>query len=404
VQKKYYYIYLIVAFCIVFAACSGPANKSMPSLTETFSRADRKPFGAYIAYSQMENMFSRNSIRDKKQSFTKTWNEISDTSSLYVCFTPNLYVNDDEVKAMLGYVYAGNDLFIAANYIDKNLLDEIGCGELYIPLPVFNFFDSVKTTATTFAVTPYSYYYHPFKNSFSEYNTALTKVLGVNEENNANYIVYFHGNGRLFLHCDPKAFSNYFLLKNDNYRYMQNAFAYVNSYPDHLYWDEYYRKLGSRRERNNSSDEKKFSSLNEIMKHPPLAAAFWLSLLSLLLYILFGLKRKQRIIEKRKPNENTTVTFTETIGRLYLQKKDNKNIAEKMTTYFNEYVRNNYYLNTNTVNEDFITTLSRKSGVQREKVEALYRVIHHIHNNTVVDDYQLLSLNEQIQNFYKRNN
>jgi hypothetical protein len=401
VHKKYHYIFLLIALSSVFATCGGPASKTMPSLTETFAKEDRKPFGTYIAYRQMENMFSRNSIRDKKQSFTKTWNDISDTASLYICFTPNLYVNDDEVKAMLGYVYAGNDLFIAANYIDKNLLDEIGSKEIYNPLPAYDFFDSVRVTATKFSVTPFSYYYHPFKNSFSGYNAQLTKVLGVNDENNPNYIVYFHGNGRLFLHCDPRAFSNYFLLKSDNYKYMQNAFAYVNSYPDHLYWDDYYRKLGGRRERSN--DGKSFSSLSEIMKHPPLAAAFWLSLLSLLLYILFAGKRRQRIIEKRKPNENTTVTFTETIGRLYLQKKDNKNIAEKMVTYFNEHVRNTYFLNTNAINGDFITTLSRKSGVDRAKTEALYRAIEHAHNNAVVDDYQLLSLNDQIQNFYKKN-
>ena len=73
-----------------------------------------------------------------------------------------------------------------------------------------------------------------------------------------------------------------------------------------------------------------------------------------------------------------------------------------MSTYFNEYIRNNYFLNTNTVNDDFITTLSRKSGVERTKVESIYRAIDHAHNNTTVDDYQLLSLNEQIQNFYKK--
>jgi hypothetical protein len=400
-SKKYLYIFLLLALTGVFATCNNQVDKNMPSLSETFSKVDRKPFGTYIAYRQMENMFSRNSIKEKKQSFDKTWNDISDTSSLYVCFAPNLYVNNDEVKAMLGYVYAGNDLFIAANYIDNTLLDEIDCKELYNPIPYYNFFDSVRTTVTKFSAAPYSYYYHPFKNSFSKFNTSFTKVLGVNEENNPNYIVYFHGRGKLFLHCDPKAFSNYFLLKEDNYKYMQNVFGYANSYPGHLYWDEYYRKLGSRR--NSSSDNQKdFSSLSEIMKHPSLAAAFWLSLLLLLLYILFGIKRRQRIIEKIKPNENNTVTFTETIGRLYLQKKDNKNIAEKMVTYFNEYVRNNYFLNTNNVNEGFITTLSRKSGVERQKVEALYRAIHHVHNNAVVDDYQLLSLNEQIQNFYKK--
>ena len=137
------------------------------------------------------------------------------------------------------------------------------------------------------------------------------------------------------------------------------------------------------------------------MKHPPLAYAFWLALALLLLYILFAGKRVQRIIPQLKPNENTTVTFTETIGRLYLQKKDNKNIAEKMITYFNEYIRNTYFLNTNHVTDDFIVVLSRKSGVEKDKVDILYRSIVATQGTDVVNDYQLLSLHEQIQHFYK---
>lgn len=394
------YLFLILS-AIVFISCNPRANKYLPPLTETFSKNDKNPFGAYIAYRQLGTMFHRNTIKDKKQSFDKTWNNISDTGSMYICISDNLYLNEDEVRAMLAYVNAGNTLFIASNYIDKALLDELSCKENFAAAQVFQSFDTMRNTNTLFRETPYSYYYRPFKNSFNYKDSVFTKVLGVNEQNKPNFILKFHGRGKIFLHCDPKAFSNYFLLKNENYQYLQNAFAYTNSYPDHLYWDDYYYRLSSRR-RSNSGDDKSFSSLSEILKHPPLAWAFWLSLLLLALYILFGIKRRQRIIEKRKPNENTTVTFTETIGRLYLQKKDNKNIAEKMTTYFNEYIRNNYFLNTNVVNDDFITTLSRKSGVDKNIVESLYRAIQHAHESITVDDYQLLSLNHQIQHFYKK--
>ncbi|GAB2812579.1 hypothetical protein GCM10027043_10230 [Ferruginibacter profundus] len=378
------------------AGCSSDDGKRLPSLEETYSRTDKNPFGTYIAYQQLENMFSRNTIREKRQPFDKTWASISDTGSLYISFSKFLFVNEEEAKAMMDYVYAGNTLFIAANYFDTVLLSKIKCKENYSPLPYlqYDFFDSIRTTNTSSKDSAFSYYYHPFKSDFEYSDSVFTKVLGVNDEQKPNYILYFYGKGKLFLHCDPKAFSNYFLLKNDNYKYLQNSFAYTANYPDHLYWDDYYRKIGSRR--NNES------SLSAILNNPPLAWAFWLILLLGLLYVLFGGKRRQRIIDKIKPNENTTVTFTETIGRLYLQQKDNKNIAEKMSTYFNEYVRNNYFLNTNLVNDDFITSLSRKSGVDRNKVESLYRAIHHVQNNAAVDDYQLLSLNEQIQNFYKQ--
>jgi len=395
------YIFLSVLLAVFSASCNPETESgSIPSLQESFAKNDKKPFGTYIAYQQLNVMFSQNTIKNKTLSFDKTWNSISDTSSLYVCFAPALFVNDEEVKAMLDYVYAGNNLFIAANYIDDALLKKISCEEVAGAGTYFNVLDSLRTTSTKSTDSTFSYFYKPFKNYIKYKDSEFTKVLGFNEDDKPNYILYFHGKGKLFLHCDPKAFSNYFLLKKENYRYMQDAFSYANNFPDHLYWDDYYRRLFSKR--SSGSRDSNFSTFNVLMSHPPLAWAFWLFLLLLLLYILFGGKRRQRVIDKIKPNVNTTVAFTETIGLLYLQNKDNKNIAEKMAAYFNEHVRNSYFLNTSMVNEDFITTLSRKSGVDKERVESLYRAIYHAHNNLVVDDYQLLSLNEQIQNFYKK--
>ena len=72
-----------------------------------------------------------------------------------------------------------------------------------------------------------------------------------------------------------------------------------------------------------------------------------------------------------------------------------------MITYFNEYIRNTYFLNTNHVNDDFIAMLSRKSGVEKEKVDSLYRTIVATQGSNMVNDYQLLSLQELIQQFYK---
>jgi hypothetical protein len=389
-----------MALLLLATGCGG--GGAMPPLTETFAKTDKNPFGGFIAYNQLEGMYSRNSIRDKKQAFDKTWNDITDTAALYVCITPSLYLNDDEITAMLNYVSAGNTLFIAANNIDAGLLKKIDGRQSSFSQQYFFGFDSVRNTATVTSDTNYAYYYFPFKSSFFYTDTVFTKTLGVNDVGAPNFILYYHGHGKLILHCEPRAFSNYFLLKKENYKYMQQVFSFTNSYPDHVYWDDYYRKLNRRRSINSKDDDSNFSSFGEIMKHPPLQWAFWLSLLGLLLYILFAAKRRQRIVEIVKPNENTTVTFTETIARLYLQKKDNKNIAEKMITYFNEQVRNTYFVNTNNINDDFIIMLSRKSSIDKEKVEILYRTIQNISNSVQVTDYQLLSLNQQIQQFNKK--
>jgi len=405
-KNKRIYLFFLLAFTGLFTSCGNSGSLKLPPLRESYSKRDMNPFGTFIAYRQMEAMYRNNVTRDKKESFTRTWENISDTAALYVCIARGLFVNDEEIAAMMNYVEAGNDLFISASYIDELLLKKIKCNEMFFGTPPQDMFDSMRRTFTTpvsAAASPYSYFYLPYRNYFFNMDTSRTKVIGLNEDKKPNAIVYFHGKGRLFLQCDPRAFSNYFLLKEDNHQYLQKVLAYTNEFPEHLYWDDYYNKLRTRKKsKSDRSDDNEFSTFSEIMKHPALAFAFWLAVILLLLYILFGSKRLQRVIEQRKANENTTVTFTETIGRLYLQKKDNKNIGDKMITYFNEYIRNKYFLNTNLVNEDFITALSGKSGVQRDKVDSLYRAIVAVHNSTALNDYELLSLNEQIQDFYKK--
>ncbi len=83
----------------------------------------------------------------------------------------------------------------------------------------------------------------------------------------------------------------------------------------------------------------------------------------------------------------------------YLQKKNNKNIADKMITHFYEHIRNNYFLNTGEINNDFINTLSRKSGVAIELTQNLFVTIEKIQANKNVNDVDLLTLNELIQKF-----
>ncbi len=421
-----FYYAVLLGTTLLLTGCPGgaPAGKnSIPNLRETYRKDDKLPFGGYVAFQMLEQLFPDNIRRTKKEPIEKTWAEVSDTNALYISISRNLYTSDEDVTSIREFVSAGNDLFLSAASFDNNLLEEIDCkvansGELLQMIT-----GDMKDTRVRLKQRPgvdtssYSYFYKPFTNYFYGFDTNHTRVIGYNNQGDPNCIVHFEGRGRLFLHCDPRAFSNYFLLQRDNYRYMQSLMGYVHNSPQHLYWNDYYVNVrqkqsgggsgrgggsGSRRNRSSSNEDDSGSTLSGLKG--PLWTAFWLILGLLLLYILYGMKRRQRQIPQKKPNENTSVTFTETIGLLYLQKKDNRNIADKMITYFNEFVRNQYFLNTNHVTPEFITTLSRKSGVQQGRVESLYRAIAHAQQSTHIDDYQLLSLSQLIQNFYKYRN
>ena len=110
-----------------------------------------------------------------------------------------------------------------------------------------------------------------------------------------------------------------------------------------------------------------FSALSIFWKNKMLLYALLLACTLMLLYIAFGSKRKRRLVPATPPNNNASLSFVQTIGNLYLQKKDNRNIAIKMMTYFLEHIRSNYHLSTNNINAEFVQALSRKAALKSRK-------------------------------------
>ena len=397
--------------------CNNQDKIRLPSLNETFKKEDKNPFGGFIAYNQFKQLFGYRYVQINEKPFDEAWQEMDVDSgkySLYVLITKNLAINNDEAEALLNFVKEGNDLFISADYFDDELLYKIHCQEERRREIVSEVAGIMKVTSVSMQENygdksaSYKYYYYPFLNSFTDYNSANTKVLGTNEISSPNYVVFFLGKGRLYLHAAPRVFSNYFLLTQSNYQYLQNILSYLRPGPQNIYWDEYYKtkrisqKSGSGGY--DKSDTDNFSSLSVIKKYPSLLWAFWLTVAVIITYILFNMKRRQRIINEIKPNENTTLVFTETVGRLYLQKKDNKNISEKMITYFYEYIRNKFFMNTSRINAQFITSLAGKAGISVADAEKLFDTINQVQSSEVVTDVELLSLNQHVQNFYKNKN
>jgi hypothetical protein len=391
------YASLFLSTVSIFSSCTGDSD--LPSLAETYSRKDKNPFGSFVLHHSLGQVYVKNTVHDVRKNFEATWREINDTAAVYVTISKNLFLTKADLDAMLSFVYSGNTLFISSDRIDKRLLDSLGCtlNKAYYD----QFLPEMKLTSVLLApaifndTSTYQYFYFPFYNHFSKVANDQTVALGSNKFG-SNFIVVFYGRGRFYLHAEPRALSNYFLLQKDNYKYVRQLFSFTSTEPEHVYWDDYYNK------KNRPANEgKNRSGFSVLLDYPAMAWAFWLLLLLLGLYIFFGGKRRQRIVETREPNNNTTVAFTETIGRLYLQKKDNRNIADKLITYLFEHIRNQYFLNTNQLNDEFIATLSRKTNTTQEGVAKLFQMIHNIQQSAEISDAELLALNTAVEKFYK---
>ncbi|MBP6664888.1 MAG: hypothetical protein KA168_06340, partial [Chitinophagales bacterium] len=128
----------------------------------------------------------------------------------------------------------------------------------------------------------------------------------------------------------------------------------------------------------------------------------YLTLVGLLLFMLFEARRKQRIIPIVKPLENTTLEFAKTVGMLYYQTADHKDIAEKKIIYLFDYIRKRFFLQNITYTDTFYQQLAQKSTVGIEQINKLFQQIIAIKTQNSISQEQLLRLNETIDAFYRQ--
>lgn len=374
-------------------------------MRRTYSKNSKKPFGAYTAHSMVRSKYRFTDLEILDNPFTENIEYPSGSKqSLYLLISRVVFLKDNDREAILEYVNKGNQVFMSAEYFDDQLLDTLRLKVEYLSMKSV-FQQQVDTTGpmryTSVSVKPkdsikassYGFFYFPFEAYFVRPDEAKAVVLGVNDEGSPNYVSVVYGSGRFFFHLNPEAFSNYYLLSEQNKKYAEEAFSYLPAERKTVYWDDYYR-LGR-------SGNKNFSLFDVFLANPPLKWALLLALLLLILYIAFVSKRRQRAIPIKPVNSNASISFVETIGRLYLQKKDNLNIAHKMTTYFLEYIRTKYYLNTSHLNAEFFSSLSRKSGVAEIEVKDFFQFIQQLQESYTVTDAELLEYNNRMQQFFK---
>lgn len=392
----------ILSAVLALLICSCSRQERLPSLDETFDHADKIPFGTYVMYEQLKSLYHQDRFTNVKTDFSQFEATHTEKNDMMVSVSKYGYINEQETNALLRFVYRGNTAFISSTFSDSVFLHAVGLKKSSNN-PLANLFGRLSETAVLtdsgyYAnASAYSYYYHPFDESFEITDSSSIRVLGRNKRTGLpNFVVYTYGKGRLFIHSEPRALSNYFLLHQNNLEYLKQLFAFTNDTPSEIYWDDYYPNKNFP----NETPGKK-SGLGKLLRQPNMKQALWLLFLLAALYLGFGSKRRQRIVPTIPSNKNTTVAFTETIGRLYLKTHNNRNMADKMILHFQDHIRTTYYMNSHVVNEAFLQVLSRKSNIEESRIRSLFKLIGQIHLSEDITDEQLMDLNIQLAYFYK---
>jgi hypothetical protein len=195
------------------------------------------------------------------------------------------------------------------------------------------------------------------------------------------------GKGNLYLCTLPLAYSNAYLLMDNNYQFAEQTLSYLPKEP--IEWTRYYH-LGRQEIQ---------SPLRFILTHEPLGWAYYLTIGSLLLFMIFEAKRRQRIIPVIKPLENTSLQFVSTIGNLYYQNGDHRNIVDKKVNFLLERIRSRFYMQTKDIDDNFIASLARKSGHPESEVRSLFSLIKTLQQKPQVTADELIELNLKIEKF-----
>lgn len=368
----------------------------------TFKKNDTRPYGTKVLFTSLKYLFGNKQfkINTKSPEYWCYQDSIKDGKSILFIHSKQFEPSLDELKLLESFIYQGNTVFVTAAKFNDDVSSffNVEFDENTISLfGVNNYIDSVNSyLKTPLFKTDTSYLNYGFSTNtkFTKYDTANTVVAGVNHAQEPNFIALKIGEGNLYIHTDPFLFTNYFILKEGNSDYLQKCLALLPNTANKFIWDEYYVSNQKK------EDEKKSSPLRVLFSYPAFKWAFWLLIALGIIYGLINIKRKQRYIKHIPPPTNDSIEFAKTIGRLYYEQKDHINLAQKMASYFLEHVRTKFLLNTNILDETFITKLSGKSGYDEEKIKEIVKTISIIQQNSSISEALLNKVYLQFQQFY----
>lgn len=355
--------------------------------TKSFSNKDKIPYGTYALYELLPDIFKGEPVTPVR---LPIFNQLQDSTLTgnYI-FINNTFVADSlDLQQLLDFVNRGNKVFIAAEGFSEVFADT-----LKFHTELLNTTDP-DSTALVFTNQSLSDSFTFPANNNSKYlvvgDSTRYLPLGKNKAGKLNFMEVPFGEGSFFISTVPLAFTNYELITLDESEYAAIALSHLPVDP--VLWDEY----------QNQGQLGESSVFRVLLNHEALTWAYYLSLFSVVLFLLFESKRTQRIIPVMEPPRNTTLEFVKVVGSLYHSHGNHKNIAEKKITYFLEFLRMRYHVTTNELDEELRQRVISKSGVDEGLVNKLFNLIGSIRNSSVTGETTLMILNNHLEDFYRQ--
>jgi hypothetical protein len=414
VKKGKYFIVkiLFVVLGIVLIAYFGLSKpeRNRYVWTENYRATNDQPYGTKFIQKLLESYRPWESFVVNEK---KPLHLLLDTTQIkvktnYVLIGNGFYFDDNDQQALLNFVSAGNDAFIAANVFSPDLFSAIYSKECTDLLQLtgkdtlavnLNFYNSSLKNEKGFRFA-----YHLGKIDVPyHWKTLLHEVicdsmrsitpLGYIYPDQVNFFRVAYGKGFFYLHTNPLVFTNFFLVKPEKVTYASGVFSHLQG--QSMIWDEFSKAQFI------PTNQNEVNPLAYILQQDSLRYAWWLMLLSVLLYIFFAAKRKQRPIPVLQEKTNTSLEFVNVIAALYFQGGYYRDMARKRMKYFFYFIKTKYGLHLQQLTELHLVRLIEKSQVPADRLKIVATEFDRIEKQKYYDETMLVDLQNALEEFYK---
>jgi hypothetical protein len=236
---------------------------------------------------------------------------------------------------------------------------------------------------------------------YNEYKKDRFCALGkVNDK--INFIKIKHKNGFIYYHSNPIMFTNYFLLNDTGFNYVNQIFS--KEFSNTTLYHDYFSL--NQKENSEKFYPNEHTPLSFILDNQSLKWAWYILLFLIVLFFMFKIKRTQRVIPVLKRKENSSISYAETISNLYYVHSNHNQILKNKHQHWLHFIRTNLNIQTNEITSKTIELISQKSGVSIDSIKTIFhyyeKYLHQIYSDINNDTF--IQINSGYESFYKQYN
>lgn len=384
----------LFVFLVLFIFLLEATAKEPLDWTPSYHREAKIPLGTKVFFDQLQE--SDLDFQMNNRPPFELFSEKNDSLKTLLLINSYIAVNGAEADSLLHWVEKGNDVFMATSTAPA-IMDTLNMLVSGLTLnDRISYKPLLSLSNKNFEIGADKLYdrdqnYFAF---FKEIDTVKTTILGefradsdsiIDDKMHVNFIKVPFGKGEFYLHTMPEVFSNHFLLTDDNHRYTSAVMQYIDASKP-IVWDAYYK----------NGRETIDSLLHYLLNNKYLRVTYYLLVISLIVFIFFEGKRKQKAIKIVKPLQNKSYEYVKTIADMYVNKRNHKKIASLKIDLFFAKIRQKYHLQTQDIDKTFIKNLALKSEQSEEHIIKTFKHIERINQMEIVTKKDLILLEEYL--------